>query len=212
MTYGWLDAPATAVADTARTLLGWRATAHGVIVRITEVEAYSGGGQDPASHAHRGLTRRNVAMFGPAGHLYLYRIYGMHTCANIVCGQAGEAAAVLLRAGEVVERVDLARSRRPGAKLDRELASGPARLVESLGLDVRAYGTSVVNGDGPLTLHPPVEPVPQERIVAGPRVGVTAARDVAWRFWIAGDPTVSTYRRHAPRRPPENLGGTPPPR
>src|SRR3954469_11215965 len=121
-----MDAPAAAVPETARTLLGWRLTANGVTVRLTEVEAYSGQGDDPASHAHRGPTARNTVMFGPAGHLYLYRIYGIHLCANVVCGPAGQAAAVLLRAGEVIEGADLARTRRPGARTDRHLAAGPA--------------------------------------------------------------------------------------
>ena len=132
MTYDWLDAPATAVADTARQLLGWLAVANGVTIRLTETEAYAGLGEDPASHAHRGLTSRNAAMFGPAGHLYLYRIYGLHTCANVTCGPAGQPAAVLLRAGQVVGGVDVARSRRSAAKRDVDLASGPARLVEAL--------------------------------------------------------------------------------
>jgi DNA-3-methyladenine glycosylase len=199
VTYSWLDAPATAVAETARTLLGWHATANGVTVRLTEVEAYSGLGQDPASHAHRGTTPRNAVMFGPAGHLYLYRIYGMHLCGNVVCGPVGEAAAVLLRAGEVIDGLDPARARRPAAKADRDLASGPAKLIQVLAIDVSAYGSSVVDGTGPLTLTPPAEPVPEELISAGPRVGVTAAHDVDWRFWIKGDPTVSAYRRHVPR-------------
>ena len=199
MTYAWLDAPATAVADTARQLLGWLAVANGVTIRLTETEAYAGLGEDPASHAHRGRTARNAVMFGPAGHLYLYRIYGLHTCANVTCGPAGQPAAVLLRAGQVVDGVDAARSRRPAAKRDIDLASGPARLVEALGVPLTAYGTSVVDGTGPLTLRPPTEPVPDERVLAGPRVGVTAALDLAWRFSIAGDPTVSAYRRHVPR-------------
>ncbi len=193
--YSWLDAPGAAVADTARSLLGWRATANGVTIRLTEVEAYSGS-DDPASHAHRGLTARNKTMFGPAGFLYLYRIYGLHTCANVTCGSPGAPSAVLLRAGEVVSGVDLARSRRPAAKREHELASGPARLVQTLGLDLTALGTSVVDGTGPLTLHPPSEPVPSAQILAGPRVGVSSAHDVAWRFWLADDKTVSRYRRH----------------
>jgi DNA-3-methyladenine glycosylase len=207
MTYAWLDAPATSVADTARRLLGWLAVADDVTIRLTETEAYAGLGGDPASHAHRGRTSRNAAMFGPAGHLYLYRIYGLHTCANVTCGPAGQPAAVLLRAGQVVSGVDVARSRRPAARRDADLASGPARLAEALGLPLTAYGTSVVDGTGPLTLHPPTEPVPDERVSAGPRVGVTAAHDLAWRFWITGDPTVSAYRRHVPRRTTKDRGG-----
>ena len=200
VTYPWLEAPATEIPDVARTLLGWHVTANGITVRLSEVEAYSGLGQDPASHAHRGPTARNAVMFGPAGFLYLYRIYGLHYCANVVCGPPGVAAAVLLRAGEVVDGLEPARSRRPAAKTDRDLASGPAKLVEALGLDATAYGTSVVDGTGPMTMTPPGEPVPTELIEAGPRVGVTAAYDVAWRFWIKGDPTVSAYRRHTARR------------
>ncbi|MFJ6955464.1 DNA-3-methyladenine glycosylase, partial [Micromonospora aurantiaca (nom. illeg.)] len=115
MTYPWLDAPAAQVADTARTLLGWTVSSGGVTVRLTEVEAYAGTGEDPASHAHRGPTPRNRVMFGPAGHVYVYFVFGMHWCANIVCGRDGEAAAVLLRAGEVVDGIETARERRPRA-------------------------------------------------------------------------------------------------
>jgi DNA-3-methyladenine glycosylase len=139
-------------------------------------------------------------MFGPAGLLYVYGIYGMYQCLNVVCGEEGVAAAVLLRAGEVIDGVDLARARRPGAKTERDLAAGPAKLTQVLGLDKSAYGTSVIDGTGPLTITPPAEPVQPELIEAGPRVGVTSAHDVAWRFWIKGDPTVSVYRRHVPRR------------
>ena len=201
MRYRWLDAPAEDVAETARTLLGWHARANGVTVRITEVEAYSGLGADPASHAHRGRTKRNAVMFGEAGHLYVYFVYGMYDCANIVCGRPGEAAAVLLRAAEVVDGIDVARQRRPAARTDADLARGPAKLVKALGIDRTASGSSVIDGTGPLTVSPPAEPLDPASVVAGPRVGVAAARDVPWRFWIAGDPTVSAYRRHAPRRP-----------
>jgi DNA-3-methyladenine glycosylase len=198
--YSWLRIPAAAVEQAARALLGWRLGANGVTVRLTEVEAYSGLGQDPASHAHRGVTARNEVMFGPAGMLYVYQIYGMHFCANVVCGEEGVAAAVLLRAGEVVDGLETARSRRPAAGKDRDLAAGPAKLMQVLALDRRANATSVVDGTGPATLTPPAQPVPETAIVAGPRVGVTAAHDVAWRFWIKDDPTVSAYRRHTPRR------------
>ncbi|WP_435123397.1 DNA-3-methyladenine glycosylase [Micromonospora tulbaghiae] len=201
MTYPWLDAPAAQIADTARTLLGWTVSASGVTVRLTEVEAYAGTGEDPASHAHRGPTPRNRVMFGPAGHVYVYFVFGMHWCANIVCGRDGEAAAVLLRAGEVVDGVEIARERRPRAT-DRELARGPARLVTALGLGREANGTSAIDGSGPLLLTPPASPVDPARIVAGPRVGVAAAHDLPWRFWLADEPSVSVYRRHVPRRRP----------
>src|SRR6185312_7545853 len=143
--YAWLDAPAVDVAETARTLLGWRLSANGVTVRLTEVEAYSGLGADPASHAHRGPTDRNRVMFGPAGVLYVYQIYGMHFCANVVCGPPGEASAVLLRAGAVIDGLEVARPRRPAARSDADLASGPAKLMQVLVLDKGANGTSVVD-------------------------------------------------------------------
>ncbi|ATO13723.1 3-methyladenine DNA glycosylase [Micromonospora sp. WMMA2032] len=199
MTYPWLRAPAAQVAATAQTLLGWTVSANGVRVRLTEVEAYAGTGEDPASHAHRGPTPRNQVMFGPAGHVYVYFVFGMHWCANIVCGRDGEAAAVLLRAGAVVDGIETARERRPRAS-DRDLARGPARLVSALGLGRDANGTSAVDGTGPLLLTPPGTPVDPARIVAGPRVGVAAAHDLPWRFWLADEPTVSVYRRHTPRR------------
>jgi DNA-3-methyladenine glycosylase len=197
MTYAWMEVPATAVDQAARMLLGWQLTANGVTVRLSEVEAYSGLGADPASHAHRGVTARNKVMFGPAGFLYVYQIYGMHFCANVVCGEDGQAAAVLLRAGEVVDGLPVARVRRPAARNDRDLAAGPAKLMQVLALDRTANATSVVDGTGPAVLSRPVTEVGE--IAAGPRVGVTSAHDVPWRFWIAGDPTVSSYRRHVPR-------------
>ena len=208
MDHTWLDLPATKVDSAARLLLGWRLTAHGVTVRLTEVEAYSGLGEDPASHAHRGRTARNAVMFGPAGRLYVYQIYGMHFCANVVCGEAGRAAAVLLRAGEVVDGRETARQRRAAARNDHDLAAGPAKLMQVLGLDRTANDTSLIDGTGPATLSPPLSRG-RFSIAAGPRVGVTSAYDVPWRFWIAGDPTVSAYRRHSPRKvsAPRPAGG-----
>jgi DNA-3-methyladenine glycosylase len=196
VTYAWLDLPATAVDQAARMLLGWHLKANGVVVRLTEVEAYSGLGADPASHAHRGRTPRNAIMFGPAGFLYVYQIYGVYQCMNIVCGEDGVAAA--LRAGEVIEGVETARARRPGARNDTDLGAGPGKLTRALGISKADYGTSVVDGTGPLTITPPGKD-DEPLIEAGPRVGVTSAHDVAWRFWIKGDPTVSAYRRHNPR-------------
>lgn len=183
----------------ARGLLGCLLTSADVTVRLTEVEAYGGVGEDPASHSHRGLTPRNSVMFGPAGHAYVYFTYGMYWCLNVVCGPDGLASAVLLRAGEVVSGVDVARGRRTAARSDAELARGPARLCQALAIDRSSYGTFLL-GDGALRLVGPARPVGTAEIESGPRVGVTNAHDLAWRFWIAGDPTVSTYRRHAPRR------------
>ncbi|GGN45319.1 DNA-3-methyladenine glycosylase [Actinoplanes campanulatus] len=196
MSTDWMDLPASAVDEAARRLLGWRITANGVTARLTEVEAYSGLGEDPASHAHRGRTGRNTVMFGPAGRLYVYQIYGMHFCANVVCGETGKAAAVLLRAGEVVDGIEMARARRPAARRDTDLAAGPAKLMQVLAL-TRAADDTPLFGAGPAVLAPPDAPVGP--ISAGPRVGVTSAHDVPWRFWITGDPTVSGYRRHTPR-------------
>ncbi|MDM4718559.1 DNA-3-methyladenine glycosylase [Micromonospora sp. WMMA1363] len=187
------------VVPAARGLLGARLCAGGVSVRITEVEAYAGMAGDPPSHAHRGRTPRNAVMFGPAGRAYVYFTYGMHWCVNVVTGPDGEASAVLLRAGEVVEGLDVARARRSAVRRDADLARGPARLCAALGIDKSVYGRYLL-GDGPARLRPAADPVPAEAVSAGPRVGVTGAHDVPWRFWIAGDPTVSAYRRHVPRR------------
>jgi DNA-3-methyladenine glycosylase len=184
----------------ARGLLGCRLTAGGVTVRLTEVEAYAGTGGDAASHAHRGRTRRNAVMFGPAGFAYVYFTYGMHWCLNVVCGVEGEASAVLLRAGAVVDGLAAARERRPSIHNARDLARGPARLCAALGIDGSVYGTNLLDGSGPAVLEPPLHPVPAKTVHSGPRVGVTGAHDLPWRFWLDGDPTVSAYRRHTPRR------------
>jgi DNA-3-methyladenine glycosylase len=184
-------------------------TANGVTLRLTEVEAYAGVGMDAASHAYRGSTARNAVMFGPAGYAYVYFTYGMHWCLNVVCGQSGAASAVLLRAGSIVDGVEVAWSRRLAARGDFELARGPARLCAALGIDGSAYGTDLLDGSGPATLRPPAAPVdaaavdtvPVDAAVrCGPRVGVTGADDLPWRFWLDGEPSVSAYRRHTPRR------------
>jgi DNA-3-methyladenine glycosylase len=185
----------------AQGLLGARITANGVTVRLTEVEAYAGVGADPASHAHRGRTSRNEVMFGPPGSAYVYFVFGMHWCLNVVCAPAGQAAAVLLRAGEVVAGVETARARRGGRGSDRDLARGPARLAVVLGVDARVNGTSLLDGTGPATLAPPTEEIDIPAIECGPRVGVAAGADAPWRYWLRGEPTVSPYRRHVPRRP-----------
>ncbi|MQA25231.1 MAG: DNA-3-methyladenine glycosylase [Micromonosporaceae bacterium] len=184
------------VQDAARGLLNARISGGGVTVRLTEVEAYAGVGEDPSSHAHRRQTARNAVMFGPPGFAYVYFTYGMHWCVNVVCGPAGRAAAVLLRAGEVVEGPEIARSRRPRSS-DRDLARGPARLATVLGADRNADGASLLDGAGPLRLAAG-ERAPADRIRIGPRVGVRT--DTAWRFWLDGEPTVSVFRRHVRRR------------
>ena len=185
-----LDRPVLEVAPQLLGAVLRHETDEGVVaVRLTEVEAYDGA-QDPGSHAFRGRTARNTVMFGPPGHAYVYFTYGMHHCMNVVCGPEGRASAVLLRAGEVVEGHELAHHRR-GMIRGRDLARGPARLCSALGVTLDDNGTFLESG--PLTLEP-ADPPPAEDVSTGPRVGLRQAAEVPWRFWLAGDPTVSTYR------------------
>ncbi|MGN9787636.1 DNA-3-methyladenine glycosylase [Nonomuraea sp. ZG12] len=219
--------------EVAPELLG-RVLVHGTVdglvaVRLTEVEAYGGAGEDPAAHTYRGRTPRNAVMFGPPGHLYVYFTYGMHFCANVVCLPEGHGSGVLMRAGEVIAGGSVARARRSGGKAlaDRDLARGPARLAVALGLLREHNGLDAIWEGSPQALggsldgspadghgrsraltglpvgsvvllegHPP-EP---GAIRSGPRTGVSTAKDVPWRFWVEGDPTVSPYKVHAPRR------------
>jgi DNA-3-methyladenine glycosylase len=163
-----------------------------VAVRLVEVEAYRGA-DDPASHSFRGRTARNAVMFGPPGHLYVYFVYGMHFCANVTCLVDGEAGAVLLRAGEVTSDPAAAFARRPTARRAADLARGPARLAALLGLDRTHNGVDVTDPASPVRVvaGPPVDPALIRR---GPRVGVAAAHERPWRFWVAGSPAVSPYR------------------
>ena len=161
-----------------------------VRVRITEVEAYEGD-QDPASHAFRGQTKRTEVMFGPAGHLYCYFVYGMHWCANVVCGEQGTAAAVLLRAAEIVTGESTARDRAPSRLPDGKLASGPARLARCLGLSGAHTGLDLLAPDSPVRITDLDAP---GEYLTGPRVGVAAAAEHPWRFWLPDAPSVSAYR------------------
>ena len=181
--------------DAAQLLLGSFLEAGDVRVRIVEVEAYRGG-DDPASHCYRGRTPRNEVMFGPAGHLYVYFVYGMHFCANVVSLTDGVPGAVLLRAGEVVSGEDVAFSRRPASRSVAELAKGPARLCKVLGLDRGSNGLDLTSADSPVRLY---AGEPTTSVRSGPRVGVAVAMDVPWRFWI-DSPAVSTYKRGGKRR------------
>jgi DNA-3-methyladenine glycosylase len=175
-----------------------------VAVALTEAEAYHGRA-DPASHAYRGRTARNAVMFGPPGHAYVYFTYGMHFCVNLVCLPEGTASAVLLRAGRVIEGEDLARARRsaPGPH-GRDLARGPARLCQALAINRAQDGADVCDPASPLRVRWPAPagevPLAGAAISRGPRVGISAAADLPWRFWVTGDPTVSVYRPHTPRR------------
>ncbi|WP_173921846.1 DNA-3-methyladenine glycosylase [Agromyces sp. Marseille-P2726] len=175
-------------------VLGYASEDGRVAVRISEVEAYRGAGEDPGSHSFRGKTRRNAVMWGEAAHLYTYFTYGMHTCLNIVAGQPGPSAGILLRGGTVVDGIDLARERRARAS-DRDPARGPARLAGAPGGPPSAGGSDLLAP--PFSIEVRSVPVPWAN---GPRTGVSGAGGGSaypWRFWIPGDPGVSVYRRHS---------------
>jgi DNA-3-methyladenine glycosylase len=197
------------VTEVARDLLGCvvrhRDPAGVVAVRLSEVEAYAGE-SDPGSHAFRGRTPRTEVMFGEPGHAYVYFSYGMHWCLNLVCGPVGTAAAVLLRAGEVVEGVDLARTRRVAAKRAVDLARGPARLTQALGVAKALNGADVCS-TGPLEVVAGT-PVGDVDVVWGPRVGVAGAgAPTPWRVSLVNDRTVSDYRVGGRRSPgPPSVG------
>lgn len=168
-----------------------------VTVRLTEVEAYLGG-LDPGSHAFRGPGKRNAVMFGEPGHLYTYFTYGMHVCANVTCSPAGTASGILLRAGEVVDGIDLARSRRTTSRKHADLASGPARLVVALGITLDEGGSDLGLPPFDLTLS---DIAPAH--TTGPRTGVSGAGgsiEFPWRFWLPGEPSVSRYKAHSPKK------------
>jgi len=219
----FFDRPSTEVAPDLLGCILWHDSPAGrVAVRLVEVEAYRGAG-DPASHAYRGQTARNAVMFGPSGHMYVYFTYGMHFCANLVCQPAGQAEAVLLRAGQVISGIDLAASRR-AADIRRsvrqlDLARGPARLCQALGIDREFDGADVCVQESPVGIGPAVASDAQANAAAdgaaadgaagaarpstgvrtGPRVGVSQAADRPWRYWLAGDGHVSPYRPSKPR-------------
>ncbi len=165
--------------------------------RIVEVEAYRGA-DDPASHTHRGPTARNATMFGPAGHLYVYFSYGLHWCANAVCDDEGVGAAVLLRALAPLRGLGAMRRRR-GARPDRQLCSGPARLTQALGVDGDLDGSDLTRG--PVRIVDDGTPPPAEPAVTT-RVGISLATDRPWRWLVPGDPHVSAGRpSHRPVSP-----------
>jgi len=207
------------VLEVAPELLGCTVSHAGVTIRLTEVEAYDGS-IDPGSHAFRGLTARTRVMFGEPGGLYVYFTYGMHWCANLVCGPAGKASAVLLRAGEVVDGLDVARSRRSGV-LDShlaDLARGPARLATALALGREQNGLDTLAPDSPFVVRSAVSSRPPGPsgtsdasgvvVRSGPRVGVSGpggeATTYPWRFWLENEATVSAYRagKVRPLKPP----------
>jgi DNA-3-methyladenine glycosylase len=168
--------------------------------RIVEVEAYRGE-DDPASHAYRGPTARNATMFGRPGLLYVYFTYGMHWCANVVCGSEGQARAVLVRALAPVAGVDEMRAARPAARSERDLTSGPAKLCQALGVTGELDGADLVTGDRGIAVADDGVPPPR-RPGTGPRVGIRAAVDRPWRLWVPGD-------RHVSGAPAVRVTGTP---
>ena len=175
-----------------------------VAVGLTEVEAYHGLGTgpiaDPGSHARMGPTARNATMWGEPGHLYVYLSHGIHSCVNVVCGPEGVAGGILLRGGEIVAGTDAAHRRRPAARTDRDLARGPGRLGDAIGLRHPVHdGIDAITGapwaGAVARLWLPREPIAE--VAKGPRVGVAGVAGTAafpWRFWIPGDPTVSPFR------------------
>lgn len=227
--------PATDVAPELLGCVISNQTSAGLVAAvIVEVEAYAGPA-DPASHAYRGKTARNAVMFGEPGHAYVYFTYGMHFCVNLVCQPAGAAAAVLIRAGYVVAGIELATSRRAVKRRDadsgaaaqraaddgvaerraarkgaasglRDLARGPARLCQALGIDRARNGADACDPASPLLVTrlagDPDLGSGRGAIVAGPRIGVSQGGETPWRFWVADNNFVSNYRPHSPRRRP----------
>jgi DNA-3-methyladenine glycosylase len=180
---------ARSVHEVAPDLIGVTLLVDGVGGRIVEVEAYDQ--EDPASHAHRGRTARNAVMFGPPGHAYVYRSYGIHWCLNLVCREEGAPEAVLLRALEPTSGLGLQRSRR-GVEDLRGLCSGPGKLCQALGI--------TGEHDGLALDLPPFELVEREgapEIVTAPRVGITRATELSWRYLEAGSPYLSRGPRRA---------------
>ncbi len=160
--------------------------------RIVEVEAYAGS-DDPASHAYRGPTRRNATMFGPAGGLYVYFTYGMHWCANVVCGDEGEGVAVLLRAGAPVSGLEEMWAARPAARRERDLANGPAKLCQALGIDGHHDGVDLTVAGSEVVLLDDGVPPPR-RPARSARIGISVAVDRPWRWYVPDDPNVSRTR------------------
>ena len=175
--------------DVAPELLNKLLVRGALVARIVEVEAYCGA-EDPGSHAYRGETPRNATMFGKPGLLYVYFTYGMHWCANAVCGDEGDGIAVLLRAAAPVAGVDAMRAVRPAARSARDLCSGPAKLCQAFGITGAHDGADLVTGDREVVIADDGTPPPSEP-ANGLRVGLTAGAEHPWRWWVPGDPNVS---------------------
>lgn len=190
----------------AQRLLGATIESRGVRALIVEVEAYGGVPDgpwpDPASHSFRGPTNRNRVMFGPAGHLYVYRSHGIHLCANVVCGPDGVACGVLMRAAAIVDGAPICWQRRPAARNDASLARGPGNLGAALAITQEDNGVDVFSAASPVR----IVLNRARKAQSGPRVGVSLAADRPWRFWLPEYPEVSAYRR-SPRAPQPDTGG-----
>jgi len=178
--------------EAAPALLGQRLTVGPRSGRIVEVEAYEGA-EDPASHAYRGPTDRNRVMFGPPGRLYVYRSYGIHWCANIVCGPLDTPGAVLVRAIDPDRGVEAMWPDRPKARQQADLASGPGKLCAALAIDGGHNAVDLLDDTSPIRLVAQ-DPVPEGSVLAGPRIGITKATERPWRFAIANNPNVSRPR------------------
>lgn len=180
---------AVPAADAARRLLGCvlERELDGKIVRVKIVETEAYDQTDAASHSYKGRTPRTDIMFGPAGFLYVYFTYGMHYCCNIVTGHDGEGAAVLIRAVEPLEGLDALQQRRPG-RSGVELTNGPAKLCQALAIDKRMNGHDLT--ESPLTLRLRL-PLPASAVQVTPRIGISQAKDVPWRFYIKGSDYIS---------------------
>jgi DNA-3-methyladenine glycosylase len=165
-----------------------------VTARVTEVEAYKGS-DDPASHAFRGRTGRNGSMFERPGTLYVYRSYGIHWCANVAAGPEGVGWGILFRAGDIVDGLGVARARRGR---DTDLANGPGKLTQALGVDHTHDGTYLLDGAGPIRMEPGTTP---EVVVATPRVGISTAVDRPWRFVAVADAGRPVRAQGTPRIP-----------
>jgi DNA-3-methyladenine glycosylase len=223
----FFDRPSTDVAPDLIGCVLWHDSPAGLVaVRLVEVEAYQGSA-DPASHAFRGQTARNAVMFGEPGHAYVYFTYGMHFCVNLVCQPPGQAEAVLIRAGEVIEGADLAGLRRRGRAADLasdlaiagadasrrirevDLARGPGRLCQALGIDRALDGADVCGPDSRLGIGPRLTAIGRDQIRTGPRVGIRQATERPWRYWLADDGHVSIFRSSKPKVPgPKSVSGS----
>lgn len=179
------------VSEVAPGLIGCVLTVDGVGGVIVETERYQQ--DDPASHSFRGPKGRALVMYGPPGHVYVYRSYGLHWCANLVCEPEGRGAAVLIRALAPLHGIPTMRFRRRGVD-DRLLCAGPGRLTEALAIDAHLNGADALRPDGRVALTGRAGPVD---VVSGPRIGISVATDRPWRFGLAGSPYVSRPFRDA---------------